>query len=124
MTEGMRTWVEVIFNIVYLILVWWLVVAMYKQQGVLAPENRQVGRLFMWAFGLLALGDTGHVGLRVLAYALGGLEKNALLIGAGAFMTSITVTIFYVIMLFIWRVVWLVYYTHGHSSLGYLAAPG
>ncbi|HHV07282.1 MAG TPA: hypothetical protein GXX69_03615 [Firmicutes bacterium] len=103
MTEGMRTWIEVIFNIVYLILVWGLVVTMYRRQDALAPGSRQVGQLFMWAFGLLALGDTGHVGLRVLAYALGGLEKNALLIGVGAFMTSVTVTVFYVIMLFIWK---------------------
>lgn len=103
MTEGMRTWMEVVFNIVYLILVWGLVVTMYKRQNVLRPENGQVGRLFMWAFGLLALGDTGHVGLRVVAYALGGVEKNALLVGIGSCMTSVTVTVFYVIMLFVWK---------------------
>jgi hypothetical protein len=33
--------------------------------------------LACWAFFLLALGDTGHVGFRVAAYALGGMEKTA-----------------------------------------------
>ena len=51
----------------------------------------------------MALGDTGHVGFRIVAYALGGLEKNGLLVGIGALATAITVTFFYVILLFIWR---------------------
>jgi len=51
---------------------------MLWRRGVVKWGNFYVG------FRLLALVSTGHVGLRVLAYALGGLEKNALLIGVGA----------------------------------------
>jgi hypothetical protein len=46
----------------------------------------------IWAFALLALGDTGHVGFRVVAYALGGLEAHAGLVGLGALSTAYTVT--------------------------------
>jgi hypothetical protein len=59
---------------------------------------------------LLALGDTGHVGFRVLAYALGGLDATLNiagleigLVGLGALSTAITVTFFYVLLLFIWQ---------------------
>ena len=49
------------------------------------------------------MGDTGHVGFRVLAYALGGLAAHPLLVGLGALSTAYTVTIFYMLMLDIWR---------------------
>lgn len=110
MSEAMRMWVEIIFNIGYLIAVWGLVIMMARQQDVVAPENRAVAKRVMWAFALLALGDTGHVGFRVLAYALGGLEAQPVvlgsplsLVGLGALATAITVTFFYMLMVDIWR---------------------
>lgn len=58
---------------------------------------------------LLALGDTGHVGFRVVAYATGGLEKTVSLlgqevglVGMGALSTAITVTFFYMLVLVVW----------------------
>jgi hypothetical protein len=66
--------------------------------------------MFAWAFGLLALGDTGHVGFRVWAYGLGGLDTTIHLlgeefglVGLGALSTAVTVTLFYVLMLLIWQ---------------------
>lgn len=103
MSEAMRTLVEVIFNIGYLIVVWALVIAMARRQASVAPENRAVAKRVMWAFALLALGDTGHVGFRVLAYANGGLDANPTLVGLGALATAITVTFFYALMLDVWR---------------------
>jgi hypothetical protein len=103
MTEGMRMWVESIFNIGYLAVVWTLVFFMARRQEQVAPQNSAVARRVMWAFALLALGDTGHVGFRVLAYALGGLEANPVLVGAGALSTAYTVTLFYMLMLDVWR---------------------
>ena len=76
MSEAMRMWTEVSFNVIYLIVVWGLVIVMTLQQSRVAPENRRVARLVRWAFALLALGDTGHVGFRVLAYAQGDLESH------------------------------------------------
>jgi len=110
MSEAMRMWVEIIFNIGYLIAVWTLVVMMARRQPIVAPENRAVAKRVMWAFALLALGDTGHVGFRVLAYSLGGLEAQPVvvgipisLVGIGALATAITVTFFYMLMVDIWR---------------------
>ena len=110
MSESLQMWGEVLFNLVYLVLVWALVVAMIRRYPQVSAESRRLGRLFIWAFALLALGDTGHVGFRVLAYAVGNLETTFKiggaevgLVGAGVFSTSVTVTLFYVIMLMLWR---------------------
>ena len=111
MSESMRMWVEVSFNIVYLVVIWWMVVLMATRMDNVAPENRPAARRILWAFALLALGDTGHVGFRVLAYALGGLETTPVvlgmpvsLVGLGALATAVTVTFFYVLVLDAWRV--------------------
>lgn len=103
MSEELRMYVEVGFNIIYLIVVWTMTGIMSLRMGKVSEKNRKSANLFRWAFLLLALGDTGHVGFRVTAYALGGLEQNNLLVGLGALATAVTVTFFYVVMLFIWR---------------------
>ncbi len=110
MPETMRMWIEIGFNITYLIVVWGLVAVMILQRQQVAAKDWPAARSVIWAFALLALGDTGHVGFRVLAYALGGLESNVSilgtqlgLVGLGALSTAITVTIFYLLMLDVWR---------------------
>jgi hypothetical protein len=103
MPESVRMWVEVIFNVTYLVVVWTLVVMMARRLPSVAAADRPVAVRFTWAFALLALGDTGHVGFRVLAYALGGLAAHPMLVGLGALSTAYTVTIFYMLMLDIWR---------------------
>jgi hypothetical protein len=110
MSETMRMWVEVIFNITYLVVIWGLVIALLWRRGELSPDQRKLSDWITAAFALLALGDTGHVGFRVWAYALGGLEsqvslfgRSISLVGAGALMTTVTVTLFYVLMLEVWR---------------------
>jgi hypothetical protein len=103
-------WTEISFNLAYLIAVWGLVVAMARRHHAVAPEDGAVATLLMWAFALLALGDTGHVGFRVLGYALGDLGFSLTvggqqigLVGLGAMATAFTVTLFYVLMLYVWR---------------------
>lgn len=103
MSEELRILVEVLFNISYLVVVWGMVLLMATRQERVSPENRYLARLVMWAFALLALGDTGHVGFRVVAYARGGLEANPALVGAGALSTAYTVTLFYMLMVELWR---------------------
>jgi hypothetical protein len=103
MSELMRVYVEIGFNIIYLVVVWAFTIIMSVRMGEVSIQNRKIASLFRWAFVLLALGDTGHVGFRVAAYALGGLEQNGLLVGLGALATAITVTFFYVVMLYIWK---------------------
>jgi hypothetical protein len=104
-------WVEIIFNLTYLVVVWGLVIAIFRRRNELQGAARREVNLLMWAFALLALGDTGHVGLRVWAYAQGSLESQAKLfgyplslVGLGALATAVTVTFFYVLMLELWRV--------------------
>jgi hypothetical protein len=102
--------VEITFNVAYLIVVWALVIAMVRRREAVAPDDRRVAGWITGAFALLALGDTGHVGFRVVAYALGDLEARPTifgmpfsLVGTGALATAITVTFFYVLMLVAWH---------------------
>jgi hypothetical protein len=111
LSESIQVWMEIVFNVAYLIVVWGLVIVMALRRDDVAPEDRGVARLVRWAFALLALGDTGHVGFRVLAYASGGLDaqfslfgRQIGLVGIGALCTAITVTLFYVLLLETWRV--------------------
>src|SRR5512136_1508996 len=103
MSETARVWVEVIFNVSYLAVVWALVGLMLRGRSSVAAAGRPLAARLILAFALLALGDTGHVGFRVVAYALGGLEANPVLVGLGALSTAYTVTIFYMLMVDIWR---------------------
>lgn len=104
MSEQFLLWTEIIFDLLYLATIWLLVVLMYRNRERLLPQNKKIGGLFIVAFFLLALGDAGHVGFRVLAYAMGGLDANPVLIGAGALATAVTVTFFYMAMIEIWRI--------------------
>ena len=103
MTETARIWVEVLFNVTYLIVIWSLVVMMIRRLPAVREADRPVAVRLIWAFALLALGDTGHVGFRVVAYALGGLEAHPLLVGLGALSTAFTVTLFYMLLVDVWR---------------------
>ena len=103
MSESLRTTVEIGFNVLYLIVIWAMVFIMMRRLPEVSSENYPIANRFRWAFLLLALGDTGHVGFRVVAYALGGLEQNPLWVGLGALAAAITVTFFYLVMLDVWR---------------------
>jgi hypothetical protein len=110
MAEATRVWTETVFNIAYLIVVWWLVIAMINRRELVDAREQRVAGLIMWAFLLLGLGDIGHVGFRVVAFALGGLDATVTVIGRtmtlapmGALATAITFTFFYVILIMIWR---------------------
>lgn len=76
MSESMLITVEVIFNVLYLMTVWIFVAFMFVKRGNVLDENKKLSKLFILCFLLLAMGDTGHVGFRVVAYATGGLEAN------------------------------------------------
>ncbi len=103
MSESLLLAVEIIFDLLYLATIWTFVALMLRKRDNLLEENKKIGGLFIWMFFLLALGDTGHVGFRVLAYALGGLEANPVLVGLGALATAVTVTFFYMLAAEVWR---------------------
>lgn len=93
---------EVSFNIVYLLTIYVLVALMFVRRSLAAEDV--IAKYFLLAFLLLAIGDTGHVGFRVIAYLNGGLDVNATLVGLGALSTAFTVGIFYILFIEIWRV--------------------
>ncbi len=110
MSENLRMWMEISFNIAYLIAIWILVILMYTRRDRVSSGDKGIARYFTLAFALLALGDSGHVGFRVVGFLVGNLEATVNLgsleltwVGLGALSTAITVTFFYVCMLYIWR---------------------
>ncbi|MHA2029335.1 MAG: hypothetical protein ACW99Q_08085 [Candidatus Kariarchaeaceae archaeon] len=102
METDIQTIMEISFNLVYLAFIWIIVLLMTIKMEKITTENKSISQRFRLAFFLLALGDTGHVGFRVLAYLNGGLETNSTLVGLGALSTSLTITFFYLIFLDIW----------------------
>lgn len=52
---------------------------------------------------LLGAGDSFHLVPRSYALWTNGLEANAAALGFGKFVTSITMTVFYLILYYIWR---------------------
>ncbi len=98
------------FNIIYLVLVWVFVFLMTRNISAVKEKDRPTAGLIRVAFILLAAGDTGHVGFRVLGYLLGGLDTQVNILGSsmslaglGTLTTSFTVTLFYMIMVFVWQ---------------------
>ena len=110
MSETATMWMEVGFDIAYLIAIWALVIFMIRRFGRVSKKDQLVAKWVLIAFGLLALGDTGHVGMRVVAYAMGNIGLTVslfgtriLLVGVGSFATAFTLTFFYVLMVFAWQ---------------------
>jgi hypothetical protein len=110
MSLSASVWMEIIFDISYLAVVWVLVVLMIRNRGRVPATDWPVAKRVIWAFALLALGDSGHVGFRVIAYGLGDLAAKPVilgipvsLVGVGALATAITVTFFYMLMVDVWR---------------------
>jgi len=95
---------EIVFYLIYLIFIWKIVVQKHlKRKCVQKDESKFASKIFI-GFFLLALGDTGYVGLRVVAIGLGGLEQNPVFIGLSVLSTFITIGILYVLFLEVWRI--------------------
>ncbi len=107
MSENYLVTAEIIFNILYLIGIWSLVLFMQRGRDRIQPQDTRTARYFFWAFFLLAFGDTFHVGSRVIAYMSSqGLELDVNLlgwsfglVGWSSLATAITVTFFYLLLL-------------------------
>ncbi len=102
---------ETIFNVVYLLSVWFLVILMAVKLPKVQAKNKPTAQLVLLAFVLLAAGDTGHVGFRVAAHLLGDLNKQVIvfgssmsLLGIGMLTTAYTVTLFYMVFVKVWQV--------------------
>ena len=107
---------ELIFDAIYLAVIWAIVFRMYARLRTLPEDRLPLARTLALAFALLGLGDTAHVGFRIVAHLTGGVEANPQLLGVGKLATAITVTIFYVLLVKAWKL----RYNKRYGVLAYL----
>ena len=92
----MQAIVETLFDAVYLITVITLGIRM------ISGNSRQF-RLFGWMAVVLGAGDSFHLIPRALALCTTGLENYTVALGLGKWITSVTMTVFYVLLYYVWR---------------------
>ena len=90
---------ETLFDVVYLVTVITLgIIMMTKGKG-----NKEY-----FLFGVMAVtlgfGDAFHLVPCALALCTTGLESYTVWLGAGKWITSVTMTVFYVILYYVWRI--------------------
>ena len=90
--------VETLFDAVYLVSV--ITIGILMIRG--SKGNRQF-QLFGWMAVLLGAGDSFHLIPRALALCTTGLESFTVQLGLGKWITSVTMTIFYVLLYYVWR---------------------
>ncbi len=94
----MQAIMETLFDAAYFITVISLGVLMIKRSG-------KHGQYYL--FGIMAVtlgaGDAFHLIPRVYALWTTGLDTNAAILGIGKLITSITMTVFYLLLYFVWR---------------------
>ena len=88
----MQAIMETLFDAAYLVTVVTLGCIMVK-----SAQDRET-KLFGWMAVILGCGDAFHLVPRAWALCTDGLAAHAAALGAGKFITSITMTIFYVIL--------------------------
>ena len=94
----MQAIVETLFDAVYLASVITLGILMIKG----SKKNAQF-RLFGWMAVVLGAGDSFHLVPRALALCTTGLENFTVPLGLGKWITSVTMTVFYVLLYYVWR---------------------
>ncbi|MDO4277167.1 MAG: hypothetical protein Q4D16_26195 [Eubacteriales bacterium] len=94
----MQAIAETLFDTVYLTGVIILGIIM-----ILKSKGNNQFRLFGIMAVVLGLGDSFHLIPRAYALCTTGLENYTFALGIGKFITSITMTIFYIILYYVWR---------------------
>jgi len=94
----MQAIMETLFDVMYLSTVIYLGIFMIRKS-----DGNQQYKLFGIMAVLLGSGDAFHLIPRAYALLTTGLEANAAALGIGKMITSITMTIFYVILYTIWQ---------------------
>ena len=89
---------ETLFDVVYLCTVIFLGIRMIRQSG---------GRRQYLLFGIMAVtlgaGDAFHLVPRALALCTDGLANHVTALGIGKLITSVTMTVFYVLLFHVWK---------------------
>ncbi len=94
----MQAIAETLFDGIYLISVITIGIMMIRES-----HGADQFRLFGWMAVILGAGDSFHLVPRALALCTTGLEHYTALLGLGKWITSVTMTIFYVLLYQVWR---------------------
>ena len=94
----MQAIVETLFDAVYLVTV--ITIGILVIRG--SKGNAQF-RLFGLMAVVLGAGDAFHLVPRALALCTTGLESYTVPLGLGKWITSVTMTVFYVLLYYVWR---------------------
>ena len=94
----MQAIVETLFDAVYLISVITIGILMIR-----GSKGSAQFRLFGLMAVVLGAGDSFHLVPRALALCTTGLENYTVPLGLGKWITSITMTVFYVLLYYVWR---------------------
>ena len=94
----MQAIVETVFDAVYLISV--ITVGVLMLRG---SRGEAQFRLFGLMAVVLGVGDAFHLVPRALALCTTGLESYTVPLGLGKWITSVTMTVFYVLLYYVWR---------------------
>lgn len=113
----MRALMETLFDAVYLVTVITLGITMIRRAGA----ERQY-RLFGIMAVVLGSGDAFHLVPRAWALCTRGLGYYAAALGVGKLITSITMTLFYVLLYYVWRSRYRITGRSGLTALVYLLA--
>lgn len=105
----MQAIMETTFDVVYLVTVITLGILMIRR-----PKAAPQFRLFGWMAVVLGAGDAFHLVPRAVALCTTGLENYTFALGLGKAITSVTMTIFYVLLYYVWR---MRYHVQGRSAL-------
>ncbi len=108
---------ETAFDVCYLIGVITLGIIMIKKSN----GNKQF-RLFGIMAVVLGAGDSFHLVPRMIALCTTGLENFTVALGIGKFITSLTMTVFYVLLYYVWRARYNVQGKKGLTASVYLLA--
>ena len=113
----MQAIAETLFDTVYLISVITIGILMIaKSKG-----NREF-RLFGIMAVVLGAGDAFHLIPRAFALCTTGLENFTEALGMGKFITSITMTIFYILLYYVWRIRYKIKGKNGVTATVYVLA--
>lgn len=94
----MQAIAETLFDIIYLVTVITIGTLMIRQ----CKGNLQY-RLFGIMAVTLGLGDAFHLVPRAIALCTTGLEDYMVALGIGKLITSVTMTVFYILLYYVWR---------------------
>ncbi|MEG0073154.1 MAG: hypothetical protein RR922_01585 [Clostridia bacterium] len=110
----MQAIMETVFDIIYLTTVITLGIIMIKKSK---------GKKEFLLFGIMAItlgaGDAFHLVPRAYALCTTGLADFTEALGIGKFITSITMTLFYVLLYYVWRSRYKICNKHGYTAAIY-----